>query len=57
MPDRLRSGTRRLALAVLGAASFVLAVDIAVMTVALPSAQRDLGIDAANLQWRPRPIR
>jgi EmrB/QacA subfamily drug resistance transporter len=51
MPDRSRSGTRRLTLAVLGAASFMLVVDIAVVTVALPSAQRDLGIDAANLQW------
>jgi EmrB/QacA subfamily drug resistance transporter len=49
-PARL-SSRERLALIVLLTASFTLAVDFSVLTVALPHIGRDLGIGTSHLQW------
>ena len=42
---------RRLALALVAAAQFVLVLDITIVTVALPTIQRALGFEQAQLQW------
>jgi len=39
------------ALALLCASQFVVVLDIAVVNVALPSIQKDLGFSQENLQW------
>ena len=45
--------TRRdwLALALLCAAQFMVALDVQIVAIALPAIQRDLGVSQANLQW------
>ncbi|MEV4422828.1 MFS transporter [Patulibacter sp. NPDC049589] len=48
--DRLTT-RQRLAVAVLFTANFTLAVDFAVLNVALPQIGRDLGFGTASLQW------
>jgi len=40
-----------LGLALLGAVQFMVVLDIAIVNVALPSIQTDLGVSQANLQW------
>jgi EmrB/QacA subfamily drug resistance transporter len=42
---------RWLVLAVVGAAFFMTILDVAIVNVAVPSIQRDLGIDEATVQW------
>ena len=46
-PDR----RKWLALALLGAVQFMVVLDLAIVNVALPSIQRDLGFSQENLQW------
>ena len=46
-PDR----RKWLALALLGAVQFMVVLDLAIMNVALPSIQADLGLSQADLQW------
>jgi EmrB/QacA subfamily drug resistance transporter len=46
-PDR----TRWFALALLCAVQFMVVLDVAIVNVALPSIQRDLGFSQENLQW------
>lgn len=48
MPERLSSGW---VLALTAAAQFVLQLDFAIVNVALPTVQRDLGFTEAGLQW------
>ena len=43
--------TPRLALALIATAQFVLVLDITIVTVALPTIQRELGFRQAELQW------
>jgi EmrB/QacA subfamily drug resistance transporter len=51
-PTTLQAATRRrLVLAVLCAAPFVLVLDTTIVTVALPSIGRDLGFSTATLHW------
>ena len=45
------TGRRQLALWLLCAASLMIILDGTIVTVALPSIQRDLGVSAANLSW------
>jgi EmrB/QacA subfamily drug resistance transporter len=47
----VRTGPRRLALAILCTAQFVDVLDVNVVLVALPAIGRDLGMAAAELQW------
>jgi hypothetical protein len=42
---------RRWALGLTAAAQFVLQLDLAIVNVALPTVQRELGFTAAGLQW------
>jgi EmrB/QacA subfamily drug resistance transporter len=42
---------RRLALALTATAQFVLVLDITIVTIALPTVQRELGFEPAELQW------
>jgi EmrB/QacA subfamily drug resistance transporter len=46
-----RVSTPRLALALIATAQFVLVLDITIVTVALPTIQRELGFQQAELQW------
>jgi EmrB/QacA subfamily drug resistance transporter len=46
-----RTGTRAVALALSCAAQFMVVLDIAIVNVALPSIQRDLGVGQSTLQW------
>ena len=46
-----RGAARWWPLAVLGAAQFMLVIDVTVVNVALPSIGRDLGLDRAGLTW------
>lgn len=48
MPEKLSSGW---VLALTAAAQFVLQLDFAIVNVALPTVQRDLGFTEAGLQW------
>jgi MFS family permease len=43
--------SRRLALALIATAQFVLVLDITIVTIALPTIQRELGFEQAELQW------
>ena len=43
--------TPLLALALIATAQFVLVLDITIVTVALPTIQRELGFPQAELQW------
>jgi EmrB/QacA subfamily drug resistance transporter len=43
--------SRRLALALIATAHFVLVLDITIVTIALPTIQRELGFEEAELQW------
>jgi EmrB/QacA subfamily drug resistance transporter len=45
------TGTRAVALALSCAAQFMVVLDIAIVNVALPSIQRDLGVSQSTLQW------
>jgi EmrB/QacA subfamily drug resistance transporter len=45
------SGRKRLALALLCTVQFMVVLDVAIVNVALPSIQRDLGFSQENLQW------
>ena len=46
-----RSGARNLILALTCAAQFMVVLDVAIVNVALPSIQRDLGVSQSTLQW------
>jgi MFS family permease len=46
-----RLSTPRLALILIATAQFVLVLDITIVTVALPTIQRELGFQQAELQW------
>lgn len=46
-----RPARRWLALVVIALAQLMIALDATIMTIALPSAQRDLGFSDANRQW------
>src|SRR6058998_4152019 len=46
-----RSTMRGLILALTCAAQFMVVLDIAIVNVALPSIQRDLGVGQSTLQW------
>jgi EmrB/QacA subfamily drug resistance transporter len=46
-----RARTRAIALALSCAAQFMVVLDIAIVNVALPSIQRDLGVSQSTLQW------
>jgi EmrB/QacA subfamily drug resistance transporter len=46
-----RTGTRGIVLALSCAAQFMVVLDIAIVNVALPSIQRDLGVSQSTLQW------
>jgi MFS family permease len=46
-----RPAPRRLALVVICAATLMTIVDETIATVAVPSIQRDLGVDTASLTW------
>jgi EmrB/QacA subfamily drug resistance transporter len=50
-PRRSDQGHRQLALWLLCAASLMIILDGTIVTVALPSIQRDLGFSTANLSW------
>ncbi|MGA2208581.1 MAG: MFS transporter [Acidimicrobiales bacterium] len=51
-PGREASDPRRFrALAIIGVAQLMIVLDASVVTIALPSAQRALGISVANRQW------
>src|SRR5919112_6881281 len=45
------SRRQRLALALLCTVQFMVVLDVAIVNVALPSIQRDLGFSQENLQW------
>src|SRR3712207_9579474 len=49
--QRLQSPSKGLALALLATTQFVLILDIAIVTVALPSIGTDLDFAAADLSW------
>jgi MFS family permease len=42
---------RRVSLAVIATAQFVLVLDITIVTIALPTIQRELGFEPEELQW------
>src|SRR5262245_49321356 len=46
-----RSSTTNLILALACAAQFMVVMDVAIVNVALPSIQRDLGVSESTLQW------
>jgi EmrB/QacA subfamily drug resistance transporter len=46
-----RTGARNLILALTCAAQFMVVLDVAIVNVALPSIQRDLGVSQSTLQW------
>jgi EmrB/QacA subfamily drug resistance transporter len=46
-----RTGTKGMVLALTCAAQFMVVLDIAIVNVALPSIQRDLGVSQSTLQW------
>jgi EmrB/QacA subfamily drug resistance transporter len=48
---RARTGSKGLVLALSCAAQFMVVLDIAIVNVALPSIQRDLGVSQSTLQW------
>lgn len=50
-PDRIPSNRKWVALAVVLLAAFLDNVDSTIVTVALPSIQKDLGADFATAQW------
>ncbi|WP_246076755.1 DHA2 family efflux MFS transporter permease subunit [Amycolatopsis cihanbeyliensis] len=50
-PDREQARRRWLTLAALGLAQLLVVIDMTVVTIALPSAQRDLGMSDTARQW------
>jgi EmrB/QacA subfamily drug resistance transporter len=50
-PSANRARDPRLILALVCAAQFVVILDLAIVNVALPSIQQDLGVSASSLQW------
>ena len=46
-----RTGARNLILVLTCAAQFMVVLDVAIVNVALPSIQRDLGVSQSTLQW------
>src|SRR5690349_4235669 len=46
-----RIGTKHLILVLACAAQFMVLMDVAIVNVALPSIQRDLGVSQSTLQW------
>jgi EmrB/QacA subfamily drug resistance transporter len=51
MVTNARTGTKGVVLALACAAQFMVVLDIAIVNVALPSIQRDLGVSQSTLQW------
>src|SRR6266536_4013655 len=51
MATTSRTGARNLILALTCAAQFMVVLDVAIVNVALPSIQRDLGVSQSTLQW------
>ncbi|WP_431955887.1 MFS transporter [Nocardia lijiangensis] len=51
VPDDRRGSTRWLALGVIGLAQLMVVLDATIVTIALPFAQRDLGISEGDKQW------
>src|SRR5256885_12536382 len=51
MATTARTPSRGLVLALTCAAQFMVVLDIAIVNVALPSIQRDLGVSESTLQW------
>ena len=47
----VRNSTRGVVLALVCAAQFMVVLDIAIVNVALPSIQQDLGVSQSTLQW------
>lgn len=51
MVTNARTGTKGVVLALACAAQFMVVLDVAIVNVALPSIQRDLGVSQSTLQW------
>src|ERR687897_1839919 len=51
MATNTRTGTKGVILALTCVAQFMVVLDIAIVNVALPSIQRDLGVSQSTLQW------
>jgi EmrB/QacA subfamily drug resistance transporter len=51
MVTTARTGTKGVILALTCAAQFMVVLDVAIVNVALPSIQRDLGVSQSTLQW------
>jgi MFS family permease len=51
MVTNARAGNKGVVLALACAAQFMVVLDIAIVNVALPSIQRDLGVSQSTLQW------
>src|ERR671910_2876738 len=51
MVTTARTGTKSVILALTCAAQFMVVLDVAIVNVALPSIQRDLGVSQSTLQW------
>ncbi len=51
MATTTRTGAKSLILALTCAAQFMVVLDVAIVNVALPSIQRDLGVSQSTLQW------
>jgi EmrB/QacA subfamily drug resistance transporter len=51
MATTARAGTKNVILALTCAAQFMVVLDVAIVNVALPSIQRDLGVSESTLQW------
>src|SRR5215203_5626799 len=51
MVTTARTGARNVILALTCAAQFMVILDIAIVNVALPAIQRDLGVSQSTLQW------
>src|SRR6266536_67860 len=51
MATTTRTGAKNLILALTCAAQFMVVLDVAIVNVALPSIQRDLGVSQSTLQW------
>jgi EmrB/QacA subfamily drug resistance transporter len=51
MDTTARHGAKSLVLALTCAAQFMVVLDVAIVNVALPSIQRDLGVSESTLQW------
>src|SRR4029450_11233241 len=51
MATNARTGAKNVILALTCAAQFMVVLDVAIVNVALPSIQRDLGVSPRTLQW------